>query len=298
MQPGERRGVWLAVLAVLCFSSGAVLIIWADPLSPYEKTAGRMVVGSIAVLTISLAQGRTPRFSPPDAPRFLLFGLVTAVHFLTFMGSLSFTSIAHSLTLTYTSPVFVTLFSAVFLKEPVARRQYLGMGAVILGIAILVGFQPQLDSRMLIGDGMAVLSAIAFGMYSVIGRSQRDRYPLLTYAFATYAVAGLWLLPAAWFTFSSTHYGARQLLALLAMGVVPLAVGHTLYNAAVRRTHATYVNLIATQEITGGMVLGLVLLGQLPTLNSVLGAVITLAGIGLVLFSGSTHRREQAVLEG
>jgi len=286
MQPGERRGVELAVLAVVCFSFGAVLTIWADPLSPYEKTAGRLAIGSMAVLTISLAQRRAPHYSRPDAPRFLWFGLVAAVHFLCFMGSLSYTTIAHALTLTYTSPVFVTLFSAVFLKEPMARRQYVSIGAVILGIAILVGFQPQLDSRMLAGDGMALMAAIAGGVYSVIGRSQRDRYPLLTYAFATYAVAGLWLLPAAWLTFDPTHYGARQLLALLALGVLPLAVGHTLYNAAVRHTHATYVNVIATQEITGGMLLGLVLLGQLPTPNSVLGAGITLAGIALVLFSG------------
>ena len=50
-----------------------------------------------------------------------------------------------------------------------------------------------------------------------------------------------------------------------------------------RRTHATYANLIATQEVTGGVVLGVLLLGQMPTLNSVIGAAVTLLGIALVL---------------
>jgi len=62
-----------------------------------------------------------------------------------------------------------------------------------------------------------------------------------------------------------------------------LALGHTLYNAALRRTHATYVNLIATQEVTGGIILGYLFLGEVPTLSSFLGAVITLAGIVRVL---------------
>jgi len=62
-----------------------------------------------------------------------------------------------------------------------------------------------------------------------------------------------------------------------------LGLGHTLYNAAVRRVHAVYVNLISTQEITGGILLGMLLLGQMPSINSIVGAVIALVGIGLVL---------------
>jgi drug/metabolite transporter (DMT)-like permease len=62
-----------------------------------------------------------------------------------------------------------------------------------------------------------------------------------------------------------------------------MAIGHTLYNAAIRRTYATYANLIATQEVTGGVILGALLLGQWPTVNSLIGATITLAGIALVL---------------
>jgi drug/metabolite transporter (DMT)-like permease len=62
-----------------------------------------------------------------------------------------------------------------------------------------------------------------------------------------------------------------------------LAIGHTLYNASLRRVHPTYVNLIATQEVTGGIVLGALLLGEWPPLSAILGAVLTLVGVGLTL---------------
>jgi drug/metabolite transporter (DMT)-like permease len=283
MNSDERSGLWLAVVAVLCFSTSPVFLIWADPLSPYEKTAWRMSIAALMLFVFMLAQRRLPHYNRPDGIKFLLFGLVTAVHFLSYIASLSFTSIAHSLTVTYTSPVFVTLFSAWFLKEPVARRKYIGIAVVIAGTAILAGFEPALTPRMLIGDGLALVSAIAFGFYSVMGRSQRTAYPLLTYAFAIYGVAAVWLIPAAAMTFTPAGYGLRQILSLVGVAAIPLAAGHTLYNAALRRTHATYVNLIATQEVTGGVVLGILLLGQMPTLNSVVGAAVTLLGIALVL---------------
>jgi drug/metabolite transporter (DMT)-like permease len=105
----------------------------------------------------------------------------------------------------------------------------------------------------------------------------------LTYAFATYGMAGIWMLPAAFLTWTSGGYGLRQVISLVLSGALPLGLGHTLYNAAIRRTHATYVNLIATQEVTGGVLLGMLILGQMPSLNSLIGAVITLVGIGIVL---------------
>jgi len=75
----------------------------------------------------------------------------------------------------------------------------------------------------------------------------------------------------------------RPVWAIVALGIFPLALGHTLYNAALRRTYATYVNLFATQEVTGGIILGYLFLGEVPSFNSLLGAAITLAGIAMVL---------------
>ncbi|MFI5268121.1 MAG: EamA family transporter, partial [Chloroflexota bacterium] len=60
-------------------------------------------------------------------------------------------------------------------------------------------------------------------------------------------------------------------------------LGHTLYNASLRRIPATYANLIASQEVTGGVALGALLLGETPSVNSMVGALLAIAGIVLVL---------------
>jgi len=65
--------------------------------------------------------------------------------------------------------------------------------------------------------------------------------------------------------------------------VLPLGIGHTLYNASLRRIPAAYANLIASQEVTGGVALGAILLGEVPSPNSLLGAAMAIGGIILVL---------------
>ena len=278
-----RGGVLLALLAVLAFSTSPVFILAAAPLSPFVITFGRLAVaaGCIAVLGRLSRQPLLP--ARRDLPLFVGFGFVTALHFLSYIASLNFTTVAQSLAIVYTAPIFVTLFSAIFLKEPVSLRRWLGVIVTVTGIGLLVGFEPRMDGRMALGDLLALASAVTFGLYSVAGRSQRARYGLFTYAGTVYAAAGLWALPAAGLTFTSDGVGVKALLALLAAGLIPLGAGHTLYNAALRRTHATVVNLIASQEVTGGVLLAALLLNQMPQPNELVGAGIALVGIALVL---------------
>lgn len=283
MTVDERRGLWYVALAVFFFSTSPIFTRWAAPLSPYVITCGRLGTGALFVYLLATLQGQRPRWQQDDLGRFVLFGLITALHFLCYIASLNFTTIAHSLALTYTSPIFVTLFTRLFLKEPIARRKYVGVVITVIGIAVLAGFEPQFTPRMMVGDALALGSAVAFGLYSVAGRSQRERYPLFTYASGVYGIAALWMLPLALGSYAPPPSLAGPALSILALGVLPLGLGHTLYNAALRHTHPTYVNLIATQEVTGGVLLGVLLLGEIPSVQSLIGAAVMLAGIALVL---------------
>ena len=280
----ERQGVTYAILAVLFFSLSPVLTRWAAAtLSAFEIAAGRLLTAGVLVLGLALWQGKS---LPGRAvwPRFLLFGLVTALHFGAYIASLDYTSIAHSLALVYTAPIFVAFFSWLFLHEGIKPRQWGGILIVVAGVAILAGFEPAFDRRMLIGDLLALTSAVCYGLYSVAGRSERERTSLLGYAGVVYTLAALWLVPSAAMNFSPGGYTWRAVLSILALGIFPLALGHTLYNAALRRTNATLVNLIATQEVTGGIILGMLLLQEIPSVNSLIGVLVTLLGIVLVVW--------------
>ena len=279
-----QLGIGYVTLAVLMFSTSPVFVRWAGDLSPFVITCLRMLIGSGSVYLIGSLSGKRPRLARADWPRFALWGLVTACHFALYISSLGLTTVAHSLALVYTSPVWVSLFSWLLLREPLPKRKWAGIAITLTGMAVLSGFEPAWTGRMLVGDTMALGSAVAFGVYSAIGRGQRSRYSLWTYTSGVYGMAGLWLLPAAFLSFEMTEQIDLALLSVLGLGVFPLAIGHTLYNAALRRLHPTLANIVATQEVTGGVLLSWWLLGERPSLNAVIGAVIMLIGVAQVVW--------------
>ena len=268
------------VLAVVMFSTSAIFVRWAHPLNSLTITAARMVVGSLAVISTSLAVER--RWRPPprkDVLRYLLYGLIAAAHFGFYIASLNYTTIAHSLSITYTSPIWVTLCAWLLLGEPFPRHKWPGILVTVVGIGILTGFEPALDGRMIVGDLFALGSAICFGFYSVAGRSQREKLPLFSYAASVYGLAALWMAIPGWLAFRPEALTWKTGLAVLGAGVFSLGIGHTLYNAALRRLHPTLVNILATQEVTGGVLLGILLLGEVPSPSTLLGVVVALLGV-------------------
>ena len=297
----ERRGLALVAIAVIFFSTSPVLVRWAAAsVSAFEIAAGRLLVAGVAVAGVLLLRRRSAAGEPLLAargewPRFALFGLVAALHFFFYAYSLEFTSITNSLAIMYTAPVWVALLSRFVLGESLSPRKWLGIVAAVLGVAVLSGFEPLLalmqggratyefTPRTLIGDLLALGAAVTYAVYSIAGRSQRERYPLLVYAGTVYIVAALWLLPAAVVAHRPGSFNWPAVASVAALGVFPLACGHTLYNAALRRVNATYVNLIATQEVLGGVLLGALLLREIPSFNSIIGGLITVGGILLVL---------------
>ena len=272
-------------IAVFFFSTSAILVRWSKPFNAVEIAFWRLAIAALLVALMGLITHQQLFLKRNELPRFVFYGLVTALHFIFYIASVNFTTIAHALAIIYTSPIFVTLFSGFVLHEPLPRRKYLGVGVAILGIAILAGFEPHYTACslqgqcMVLGDSLALLSALCFAIYSVAGRGERNRHPLFRYTTNVYGLAALWLLPATLYFAFQHPYPLAAIGAVVALGIFPLGLGHTLYNAAVRHVHATYANLIATQEVTAGVILGVILLHEIPSITAIIGGIVTLVGI-------------------
>jgi len=282
MTRDECTGIGQAVAATLFFSMGAILVRWSVALSPAEVAAGRMLLGGVLVGLTAWAAGEPIRLPGRELGRLFPIGLVAALHFLSFIASLHYTTVAHSVTLVYTAPLFIAAFSSRFLGERLPSRCLLGTLVAVLGVGVLTGLEPHLSRRMLLGDFLALISAVTFALYSLFGRRERGRIPVLTYAGWVYVLAGLVLAPFAGGLLRRA-VPAAALVAVVAMAVFPLAVGHTLYNASLRRLHPSIPNLIATQEVTGAIALAWLLLGEAPSPAALAGAALTLLGVAIVL---------------
>ncbi|MGI8424874.1 MAG: DMT family transporter [Chloroflexota bacterium] len=272
-----------ALAAVVLFSTSPVLVRWAEGVSAVEITFWRLLLAALTVIGFGVASGQTVNVFVLPHRAFAGYGVVIALHFFLYIASLSFTSVAHSLALVYTAPLFIAVLSWLVLGERLRSRQWAGVGLGVIGAGVVAGFEPTVSPGVLLGDALAIGSAIAFAVYSVIGRAQRARHTLFEYAAGVYGWGALWLLPLALWQAPLSRYSPAAGLAIVGLGMGPLGTGHTLYNTALRRVPATYVNLIATLEVVGGVLLGALLLGELPSPSALAGASIVLAGILLVV---------------
>ena len=282
--------VALSVAAAATFALGAPLSRAALPVSPAEVTFGRLGLAALAAGAALIVLRR----SPPRVwrPSLALLGAVLYAHFFLFTLAAQTTTTAHALAIVYASPVIVALGSTVLLREPLRPWQALGVIATVVGIGVLVGFEPAQSGATVHGDLAAFGSGLALAAYVLAGRFLRRRLPLVSYVTGVYGWAALFALPAAAFAFEPSAYAAGPIASILVLGLVPLAIGHTLLNAAVRRVPATIPNVISTQEATGGVILGAVMFGEIPGASALVGAALALTGVIAVLaFAG---RRAQA----
>jgi drug/metabolite transporter (DMT)-like permease len=288
--PPIVNGYALASIAVLLFSTAPTLTRFATGVGPIEIAFWRLFTGAFTVLFVSAVSRHRIVWRRLITMEFVGYGALVAVHFGSFIASLVFTSTAHALAITYTAPAFVAIFSWVLLHEPISRRAAVGIVVAIGGATYLTGFEPEITMRSLVGDGFALLTAITYGVYSIAGRRARDHVPLYDYACGAYGWGAVWLLPLTVWEAPSAARGVVPMLAVAAAGLFPMGIGHTLYNAALRRIPATRANVIAVFEVVGGTLLTALVFGEIPTLNSVVGAGILLTGIMVVVLDPTSHR--------
>jgi drug/metabolite transporter (DMT)-like permease len=215
---------------------------------------------------------------------FLLSGLFLSLHFAFWIASLKYTSVASSVVLVTTHPIFVGIGSWLFLKEQMGMKLVLGIALSILGSGLISYGDMVWSKEALRGDGFALLGAIAASGYLLMGRKMRKDQDLFSYIFPVYSTAGLVLIifsllfQKPFFGYSTTTYLFMFLIAL-----VPQLIGHTTFNWALRYLPASMVAISILGEPIGSTILAYFILREGLTILKVLGGISIFAGILIAL---------------
>ncbi len=209
-----------------------------------------------------------------------LAGLALAVHFGSWVESLYLTSVASSVVLVSASPLFVLLWE-LLAHEPVRRGQWLGAALGLAGVVLIAGGDLSVHGQTaLLGDGLALLGALAFSIYLRAGRRARQHLPVLAYAAPVYTLGGVLLLtlqpmvgPPAW-PLSTAAWLMTALLVLL-----PTLVGHTGFNNALQELRASTVAMASLLEPLFAVLIAWPLLRSVPSGLDVLGGVLAVGGL-------------------
>jgi len=273
-------GVGLGVTTV---STAAILIRLAQAEIPSLAIAAwRLTLATLILAPIALVMRRSElrTLTRREWGSAVVSGLFLAVHFATWIASFAYTSVAASVVLVSTSPLFVGLASYVLLRERLSRGMVTAFIVAIAG-SLLIGLGDLGEgTNRLWGDVLALVGAVAAAGYFFIGRRLRVRLSLLAYVFPVYGTAALVLMALLLLSgLPVVPHHPQTWLWLLLMALGPQILGHSSLNWALRYLSATYVTLATLGEPIGSTLLAWWLLGEQPSPWAVVGGVLVLAGI-------------------
>jgi len=286
--------------ALLAVSTASIFIRYAQQdTSSLVIAAGRLTVASLVLVPLAWSRHRS-ELASLDRKQWLLAllsGLFLAVHFATWISSLEFTTVASSAVLVSTTPLWVAIFTPIFLREKVRRAVIVGMaiamvGGVIIGLSDMCtlsggklscpDFTTLTQGRAFLGNLLALAGAWAATGYFLIGRRLRENMSLVSYVSVVYGMAAIALI--AWM-FAAGHkpWGLppRAYLWIALLGLVPQLIGHSTFNWALGYLSAAFVSITLLGEPIGTTILAMILLNESPSLLKIMGGILILAGIYL-----------------
>jgi drug/metabolite transporter (DMT)-like permease len=273
------------VTAVLLVSVGAILVrLAAAP--PLAVSFYRMAIASLVLWPFAWGDARRswPALTTRERLLLLASGVALALHFATWIASLSHTSVAASVLLVNTAPLFAIVMSRVFLRETPPLAVRIAIPIAMAGAALIALGERASSPASLFGNLLAVAGAVTLATYQVIGRGLRDALPLNAYMLAVWGTAMVTLagLMAAFATrFGS--YPVRTWLLFTALALVPTLGGHGLANRALRSLSAPTVGLFLLGEPVIASLLAFTIFGETPASTTLLGGAIVLTALAFVL---------------
>jgi drug/metabolite transporter (DMT)-like permease len=219
----------------------------------------------------------------------LVSGVFLAGHFLLWTESLKYTSVAASVLLVSLHPIIVTPLGKRLLGERVSRQMLAGGGLAIAGTIVTCAGDFRVDSSAFGGDLLAIAGGLCLAGYLVIGRSVRANLGVAGYSAIVYAVVCVLAALTAVAGGVAHLPSPRVALACFGLALVCTIGGHTVYNWALRHVPVLLVSVSFLGEPPLTAVLALLILASVPSLATVLGGVLILAGLALALVEPSAR---------
>jgi drug/metabolite transporter (DMT)-like permease len=281
--------VLFVVLASAAFAVSGPLARYARPVHPLFIAFGRVALAAIALSVLDLRglARSIARLSLRERAAVLCAGLLLAAHFALFLWGLDRTSVPAALSLISLEPLAVVLCAWGFFGVRPTRSEQVGVLLATAG-ALLVARGAGAGDHRLSGDIMVVGAAVLYGLYVSFARALRDALPTRSYAALVYASAAAFLAAALPVAPGALEGVAppppHAAVAIVALALVPTLLGHTAIQAAARRMSPAIVALVSPGETLGGILLGALWLGAVPSATEVAGAAVILAGATIAIF--------------
>ena len=259
-------------------SSGPLIALSTMPI--VSLIFWRNLGGSLATLPFALRH----KVDRTGAKWAALAGVVLALHFIGFFAAMRLTSVAAGTALVALQPIFASIFVKAT-GGHIPSKAWLGMAISFVGVLFISGVDLSLEPKQFLGDVAAVISAALAALYMLWGSKAMKSLETTTYTTICYGVCALTALPIAIVSGSELiHFEAREWIILAGLILGAQILGHSMFNAALKRVPPEIVSLIVFFEVPVAAIIAQIFsIGNQPPGAIIPGIVLILVGCTVVV---------------
>ncbi|MFD1774927.1 DMT family transporter [Paenibacillus rhizophilus] len=278
----------LMLIGIIAISFSAIFIKWSSAPASVQAMYRLLFTSLLMAPFVRPYSGALSALRLKDWMLLTASGFMLALHFLLWMGSLEFTSVASSTMIMALEPVFIMIGSFILYRERSTVSAVAGLGVAIVGVVFIGWGDIGLSSDNLKGDLLSIFGTAAVAVHLMIGKKLVARMPSYLYSLVVFIIAGVVFalynfgMGIAFFDYPPKEWGIFALLA-----IVPTVFGHILFNWLLQYTSATTVSMNILGEPVGASILAYALLGEQLTGLQWGGGLLVLGGLGCYLYMGS-----------
>ncbi|WP_022834304.1 DMT family transporter [Salisaeta longa] len=273
---------------VLSFIWAPIFVRWAGDVPGLALATWRTVTAAVVLWPWWIRAQRQGTMRALSGREWVFIGAAGALlglHFVAWIESLQYTSVASASVLVTTSPIFLAGLGYVVLGE---RLRWATLGAIVVAVAgaACIGWADAGagPGGTLWGNGLALGAALLVSVYLLIGRVVRQRVDWLAYVTPLYTVAAAVTVGLAWSNdVPLLGYSAWPYAMGIALALGPQIIGHGAFNYAVKAVPAALVAMLALLEPVGASLLAYGLFGEVPKPLAVAGMLLVLVGVAAVV---------------
>ncbi|MDM9647371.1 DMT family transporter [Rhizobium sp. S163] len=262
---------------------GSPIFVRLSEVGPMATGFWRVALAFFPIYIFSLIKGGATGPKPEtwaDRGMLILPGVILAVDLITWHLSITITSVANATLLANLAPVFVTIIGVLFMGAAVTRVFVAGLLLAIVGVVILKGGPAALGQGDLLGDGGAVLAAVAYALYILAIGRLRTRFDTVRIMLWSTASAAVCLFPFGFFVeghlMPTTAYGWAMVFGL---AFISHASGQVAITYALAYLPAAFSSLTLLLQPVVAAILAWILLSEPIGPMQAIGGLVVLAGI-------------------
>ena len=287
MRPRDFAG--LALLGALWGGSFLFIRVAVPALGPFLLVELRVGLAAATLLLYALAAGRVPKIRSRWRSFLVLGFFNAAVPFSLISAAEIHLTASLAAILNSTTVMFTAMVAAVWMGDALTARKLVGIVLGIVGVTVLVGWDPTpLNGVVLLSVAAMLLASLSYALGATYAKRSFSGIPPVGMAIGQLTAATALLLPFSVVGVPGEAPSLPVVFSMLALALLSTVVAYLIYFRLIENVGPTSTVTVTLVVPVFGLLFGVLLLdepfgfGTLAGLGIILASVVLITGIRAV----------------